>query len=150
MVNIGSFLNILVVGRNSGVTSFTSAASSSTPDGNGKPYSKSPGYKKFRAGEAFHSKTDVSKIENKLGYALEYEIKESIAEAMPWYIKNGSEPIMKLLSPAGAGFISSAVIRHIIQKTQEEMVNFGKSICAAHLSAFRFDLGFIVRRRVPG
>ena len=69
---------------------------------------------------------------------------------MSWYIKDGSEPIMTLLVTGGAGFIGSAAIRHIIQKTQEEMVNFGHSICAAHLSAFRFDLGFIVRRRVLG
>jgi dTDP-glucose 4,6-dehydratase len=36
------------------------------------------------------------------------------------------EPTMKLLVTGGAGFIGSAVIRHIIQNTRDEVVNLDK------------------------
>lgn len=55
---------------------------------NGKPYSKAPVYRDFRAGDVRHSQADVSKAESKLGYAPDYKIKAGIAKAMPWYIEN--------------------------------------------------------------
>ncbi|MFY3773579.1 NAD-dependent epimerase/dehydratase family protein [Marinobacter salsuginis] len=55
---------------------------------NGKSYGKTPVYRDFRAGDVRHSQADVSKAENKLGYAPRYRIKEGIIKAMPWYIEN--------------------------------------------------------------
>lgn len=55
---------------------------------NGKSYGKNPVYRDFRAGDVRHSQADVSKAENKLGYAPQYRIKEGILKAMPWYIEN--------------------------------------------------------------
>jgi UDP-N-acetylglucosamine 4-epimerase len=55
---------------------------------NDKPYSQDPVYQDFRAGDVRHSQADVSKAVGKLGYTPEYRIKEGIAKAMPWYVKN--------------------------------------------------------------
>ncbi|MBW3226029.1 NAD-dependent epimerase/dehydratase family protein [Marinobacter adhaerens] len=55
---------------------------------NRKSYGKTPVYQDFRAGDVRHSQADVSKAENKLGYAPQYRIKEGIIKAMPWYIEN--------------------------------------------------------------
>jgi len=43
------------------------------------------------------------------------------------------EPTMKLLVTGGAGFIGSAVIRHIIQNTRDEVVNLDKLTYAGNL-----------------
>jgi dTDP-glucose 4,6-dehydratase len=42
---------------------------------------------------------------------------------------------MKLLITGGAGFIGSAVIRHIIQNTQDEVVNLDKLTYAGNLES---------------
>jgi len=42
---------------------------------------------------------------------------------------------MKLLITSGAGFIGSAVIRHIIQNTQDEAVNLDKLTYAGNLES---------------
>ena len=55
---------------------------------NGKPYSKQPTYRDFRAGDVRHSQADIEKANRLLGYAPEYKIMEGIAKAMPWYVKN--------------------------------------------------------------
>lgn len=55
---------------------------------NGKPYTRKPVYRDFRAGDVRHSQADISKAANKLGYAPEYRIMDGIAKAMPWYIEN--------------------------------------------------------------
>jgi len=57
---------------------------------NGKPYTRKPVYRDFRAGDVRHSQADISKAANKLGYAPEYRIMDGIAKAMPWYIENVS------------------------------------------------------------
>jgi UDP-N-acetylglucosamine/UDP-N-acetylgalactosamine 4-epimerase len=57
---------------------------------NGKPYSLSPVYRAFRAGDVRHSQADISKATNKLGYVPEYRIMDGIAKAMPWYLNNVS------------------------------------------------------------
>ncbi|WP_105213420.1 NAD-dependent epimerase/dehydratase family protein [Pseudoalteromonas sp. T1lg22] len=53
---------------------------------NGIEVNKQPIYRDFRAGDVRHSQADISKAENKLGYAPSYRIAEGIEEAMPWYI----------------------------------------------------------------
>lgn len=55
---------------------------------NGKPYTRKPVYRDFRAGDVRHSQADISKAASKLGYAPEYRIMDGIAKAMPWYIEN--------------------------------------------------------------
>lgn len=42
-------------------------------------------YQDFRAGDVRHSQADVTKANNKLGYAPEFKIIEGIGKAMPWY-----------------------------------------------------------------
>lgn len=55
---------------------------------NGKPYTRKPVYRDFRAGDVRHSQADISKAASKLGYAPECRIMDGIAKAMPWYIEN--------------------------------------------------------------
>jgi UDP-N-acetylglucosamine 4-epimerase len=55
---------------------------------NEKFYTKLPDYREFRAGDVHHSLADINKAISKLGYSPEYRIKDGIAKAMPWYIKN--------------------------------------------------------------
>lgn len=55
---------------------------------NGKPYTQTPVYKDFRAGDVRHSQADIGKASNKLGYMPEYRIANGIAKAMPWYVNN--------------------------------------------------------------
>lgn len=42
-------------------------------------------YQDFRAGDVRHSQADITKANNKLGYAPEFKIIEGIGKAMPWY-----------------------------------------------------------------
>lgn len=55
---------------------------------NGKPYTRKPLYRDFRAGDVRHSQADISKAASKLGYAPEFRIMDGIAKAMPWYISH--------------------------------------------------------------
>lgn len=55
---------------------------------NGKPYTRKPVYRDFRAGDVRHSQADISKAASKLGYAPEHRIMDGIAKAMPWYISH--------------------------------------------------------------
>jgi UDP-N-acetylglucosamine 4-epimerase len=55
---------------------------------NGVVYDKEPAYRDFRPGDVRHSQADISKAVNKLGYAPDFRIREGIAKAMPWYLKN--------------------------------------------------------------
>jgi UDP-N-acetylglucosamine 4-epimerase len=43
-------------------------------------------YRDFRAGDVRHSQADISKAKNNLGYQPEFDIKQGIDKAMPWYI----------------------------------------------------------------
>ena len=52
---------------------------------NGLIYDKAPVYREFRAGDVRHSQADISKIQRLLGYAPQYDIKNGIEKAMPWY-----------------------------------------------------------------
>ncbi|WP_341659399.1 NAD-dependent epimerase/dehydratase family protein [Vibrio sp.] len=44
-------------------------------------------YRDFRKGDVRHSQADISKAEKKLGYKPSHNIKQGIAEAMPWYVE---------------------------------------------------------------
>lgn len=55
---------------------------------NSENYERQPIFKDFRAGDVRHSQADISKAKNKLGYIPEYDLKDGIAKAMPWYIKH--------------------------------------------------------------
>ncbi len=45
---------------------------------------------------------------------------------------------MKILITGGAGFIGSAVVRHIIQNTKNEVLNVDKLTYAGNLESFNF------------
>ncbi|MDO8266606.1 MAG: NAD-dependent epimerase/dehydratase family protein [Moraxellaceae bacterium] len=49
-------------------------------------YDKAPVYREFRAGDVRHSQADISKIQRLLGYAPQYDIKNGIEKAIPWYM----------------------------------------------------------------
>ncbi|AKX54027.1 NAD-dependent epimerase/dehydratase family protein [Thiopseudomonas alkaliphila] len=55
---------------------------------NGKPYTRKPVYRDFRAGDVRHSQADISKAASKLGYVPEYRIMDGVTKAMSWYIKH--------------------------------------------------------------
>lgn len=54
---------------------------------NGVEYAKTPVYRDFRAGDVRHSQADISKIQNALGYAPQFDIIQGIEKAMPWYVR---------------------------------------------------------------
>lgn len=47
---------------------------------------KKPAYQDFRAGDVRHSRADISKAEQGLGYAPSHKIQQGLEEAMDWYI----------------------------------------------------------------
>ncbi|UPW19189.1 SDR family oxidoreductase [Agarivorans sp. TSD2052] len=49
-----------------------------------------PEYRDFRAGDVRHSRADISKANQLLGYAPEFTIGQGLALAMPWYINQSS------------------------------------------------------------
>lgn len=51
-------------------------------------YSQAPVYRDFREGDVRHSQADISKIQNALGYAPQFDIIQGIEKAMPWYVKS--------------------------------------------------------------
>lgn len=55
---------------------------------NGKTCVNEPVYRDFRVGDVRHSQADISKASSNLGYAPEYDVKEGISKAMPWYVQN--------------------------------------------------------------
>lgn len=52
---------------------------------NGVNYTQEPVYRDFREGDVRHSQADISKIQNALGYAPQFDIIQGIKKAMPWY-----------------------------------------------------------------
>ncbi len=53
---------------------------------NGIVYDQRIEYRDFRAGDVRHSQADISKASQLLGYKPEYDIRNGIAKAMPWYV----------------------------------------------------------------
>ncbi len=54
---------------------------------NGVSYSQDAVYRDFREGDVRHSQADISKIQNALGYAPQFDIIQGIEKAMPWYVR---------------------------------------------------------------
>lgn len=50
-------------------------------------YELAPIYRDFRAGDVRHSQADITKATRLLGYEPPYPIREGIAQAMKWYVK---------------------------------------------------------------
>ncbi|RKF14380.1 SDR family oxidoreductase [Alginatibacterium sediminis] len=44
-------------------------------------------YQDFRAGDVRHSRADIGKAQQIIGYAPEYKVKEGLTKAMSWYVK---------------------------------------------------------------
>ncbi|HZW12301.1 MAG TPA: NAD-dependent epimerase/dehydratase family protein [Noviherbaspirillum sp.] len=51
-------------------------------------FRKEPVFGDFRKGDVKHSQADISKAANRLGYKPAFRIRDGIAAAMPWYVKN--------------------------------------------------------------
>lgn len=54
----------------------------------GVPYSLDASYRDFRAGDVRHSQADIGKAQSLLGYDPKYDIRQGIADAMPWYVES--------------------------------------------------------------
>ncbi|NLC36227.1 MAG: SDR family oxidoreductase [Alcaligenaceae bacterium] len=48
-------------------------------------YERAPRHGDFRAGDVRHSQADIGKAESLLGYAPQYDVREGLKAAMPWY-----------------------------------------------------------------
>ncbi|QIK80044.1 SDR family oxidoreductase [Sphingomonas piscis] len=51
-------------------------------------YEKEPSYAPFQMGDVRHSRADISKAKDRLGYSPQYVLSSGIAEALPWYIRS--------------------------------------------------------------
>lgn len=78
--------NVAVGGRTTLNTLFDALTDSLAV--NGVNYTLDPIYRDFRAGDVRHSQADISKIQNALGYAPQFNIIQGIDKAMPWYVKS--------------------------------------------------------------
>ncbi|KRU22850.1 NAD-dependent epimerase/dehydratase family protein [Psychrobacter piscatorii] len=54
---------------------------------NGVSYTHEPVFRDFREGDVRHSQADISKIQNALGYAPNFDVMAGIQKAMPWYVE---------------------------------------------------------------
>lgn len=54
-------------------------------------FSKEPVFEDFRKGDVQHSQADISKAATRLGYKPAFRIRDGLAAAMPWYVKNSSK-----------------------------------------------------------
>jgi UDP-N-acetylglucosamine 4-epimerase len=78
--------NVAVGGRTTLNTLFTALKENLAV--NGVNYTQEAVYRDFREGDVRHSQADISKIQNALGYAPEFDIIQGIKKAMPWYVKS--------------------------------------------------------------
>ncbi|MGM8886003.1 NAD-dependent epimerase/dehydratase family protein [Psychrobacter sp. 1U2] len=76
--------NVAVGGRTTLNTLFTALKDNLSI--NGVSYNQAPIYRDFREGDVRHSQADISKIQNALGYAPQFEVIAGIKKAMPWYV----------------------------------------------------------------
>lgn len=77
--------NVAVGGRTTLNTLFTALKENLAI--NGVDYTQQAVYRDFREGDVRHSQADISKIQNALGYAPQFDIIQGIEKAMPWYKK---------------------------------------------------------------
>lgn len=75
--------NVAVGGRTTLNTLF--AALKDNLKVNGVNYTQDPVYRDFREGDVRHSQADISKIQDALGYAPQFDIVQGIEKAMKWY-----------------------------------------------------------------
>ena len=75
--------NVAVGGRTTLNTLFTALREHLAV--NGVRYSQDAVYRDFREGDVRHSQADISKIQNALGYAPQFDIVQGVEKAMPWY-----------------------------------------------------------------
>jgi UDP-N-acetylglucosamine/UDP-N-acetylgalactosamine 4-epimerase len=54
------------------------------------PNPKDPIYKDFRAGDVRHSRAEISKAKNLLGYSPKWNVAEGIIRTVEWYVKNSN------------------------------------------------------------
>ena len=78
--------NVAVGGRTTLNTLFTALQENLALNGVG--YTQEAVYQDFREGDVRHSQADISKIQNALGYAPQFDIIQGIEKAMPWYVKS--------------------------------------------------------------
>ncbi len=78
--------NVAVGGRTTLNTLFTALQENLAV--NGVTYSQDAVYREFREGDVRHSQADISKIQNALGYAPQFNIVQGIEKAMPWYVQS--------------------------------------------------------------
>ena len=62
---------------------------------NGVNYTQQAVYRDFREGDVRHSQADISKIQNALGYAPQFDIIQGIEKAMPWYVEKLNSSYLK-------------------------------------------------------
>ena len=60
-----------------------------------KTINNKPIYKDFRAGDVRHSRADISKAKNLLGYSPEWNILNGVNKTVEWYLKNANQNIKK-------------------------------------------------------
>lgn len=77
--------NVAVGGRTTLNTLFAALKDSLAV--NGANYTQDPVYRDFREGDVRHSQADISKIQEALGYAPQFDIIQGIEKAMPWYVQ---------------------------------------------------------------
>lgn len=53
-----------------------------------------PVYQPFRSGDIRHSSGSIDKARRLLGYAPTYEVRDGLAEALPWYLTQRSEMVL--------------------------------------------------------
>jgi len=78
--------NVVVGGRTTLNTLFTALRENLAV--NEVNYTQDAVYRDFREGDVCHSQADISKIQNELGYAPQFDIVQGIAKAMPWYVES--------------------------------------------------------------
>lgn len=52
----------------------------------GVVYDREPVYRGFRAGDVRHSQADINKAKILLGYDPQFDVREGLGQAMPWYV----------------------------------------------------------------
>lgn len=59
-------------------------------------YSREPILRDFRAGDVRHSKADITKAIERLGYVPRFQIRDGIEAATPWYVERELKPVPDL------------------------------------------------------